>query len=156
MEYGKRTFDLAVMNGHLSTAGRFVLASERMEDLTFETRPLVFHWACKNKRVDVARNIVEHDGTEWKDDDGQTLLHYAADHGNCDLVDVLLSKKADADASDKSGRTLLHFAAELDDRSAFKKATVSTKSLEDPGCANQSVYERLILKYWVVLLTRRV
>ena len=36
LQYGKRTFDLAVMNGHLSTAGRFVLASERMEDLTFE------------------------------------------------------------------------------------------------------------------------
>ena len=32
---------------------------------------------------------------------GRTLLHYAADHGNCDVVDVLLSKKADVNASDK-------------------------------------------------------
>ena len=31
---------------------------------------------------------------------GRTLLHYAADHGNCDVVDVLLSNKADADATD--------------------------------------------------------
>ena len=32
---------------------------------------------------------------------GRTLLHYAAYHGNCDVVDVLLSNKADADATDK-------------------------------------------------------
>ena len=30
----------------------------------------MFHWACKNKRVDVARNVVEHHGTEWKEDVG--------------------------------------------------------------------------------------
>ena len=32
---------------------------------------------------------------------GQTLLHYAAHHGNCDVVDLLLDNKADADALDK-------------------------------------------------------
>ncbi|XP_062505696.1 uncharacterized protein LOC134182316 isoform X2 [Corticium candelabrum] len=167
-------------NGDLSTAGWLVFASERVEDLTVKTRRPVFHWACKNKRVDVARNIVEHHGTEWKGDDGRdaldivavydnvdiadiilkrrlpegndvettvsmsmedvavetrcvvfhwahknsrvdvirkiveqgtevkdrlgrSLLHYAADHGNCDVVDVLLSKKADADATDMDG-----------------------------------------------------
>ena len=32
---------------------------------------------------------------------GRTLLHYAAHHGNHDVVDLLLDNKADADASDK-------------------------------------------------------
>ncbi|XP_062500166.1 ankycorbin-like [Corticium candelabrum] len=189
-DYGKTAFDLAMKKGHMSTAGRLVLASERVEDLTVGTRPLVFLWACKNKRVDVARNIVEHHGTEWKDDDGRdaldivavydnvdiadiilkerllygndvettvsmsmedvavetrcvvlhwahknsrvdvirkiveqgtevkdnlgrTLLHYAAHHGNCDVVDVLLSKKADADASDKVSVATFKFSIEI-------------------------------------------
>ncbi|XP_062500583.1 ankyrin repeat and death domain-containing protein 1A-like [Corticium candelabrum] len=188
--YGRTAFDYAMMEGHMSTAGRLVLASKRVEDLTVETLPLVFHWACKNKRVDVARNIVEHHGTEWKDnygrdaldivavydnvdiadiilkrrlpddndvettvsmsmedvavktrcvvlhwahknsrvdvirkiveqgtevkdDFGRTLLHYAADHGNCDVVDVLLSKKADADASDKVSVATFKYSTEI-------------------------------------------
>ncbi|XP_062505052.1 uncharacterized protein LOC134181801 [Corticium candelabrum] len=74
--------------------------SMSMEDVAVETRCVVFHWAHKNSRVDVIRKIVEQ-GTEVKDRLGRSLLHYAADHGNCDVVDVLLSKKADADASDK-------------------------------------------------------
>ena len=32
---------------------------------------------------------------------GRTLLHYTADRGNCDVVDVLLSNNAYVDASDK-------------------------------------------------------
>ena len=36
LQYGKRPFDLAMRNGHLSTAGQLVLAGERVEDLTVE------------------------------------------------------------------------------------------------------------------------
>ena len=36
LQYVKRPFDLAMMNGHMSTAGRLVLASERVEDLTVD------------------------------------------------------------------------------------------------------------------------
>ena len=44
---------------------------------------------------------------------GRTLLHYAADHGNCDVVDVLLSKKADADSSDKVSIATVNITVEL-------------------------------------------
>ena len=44
---------------------------------------------------------------------GRTLLHYAADHGNCDVVDVLLSKKADADARDKVSVATVNITVEL-------------------------------------------
>ena len=33
---GRTAFDLAMSRGHLSTAGRLVLASKRVEDLTVE------------------------------------------------------------------------------------------------------------------------
>ena len=36
LQYRKRPFDLAMRNGHLSTAGRLVFASKRVEDLTVE------------------------------------------------------------------------------------------------------------------------
>ena len=45
--------------------------------------------------------------------DGQTLLHYAADHGNCDVVDVLLSNKADSDASDKVSVATFKYSIEI-------------------------------------------
>ena len=32
---------------------------------------------------------------------GRTLLHYAAHHGNCDVVDLFLDNNADVDALDK-------------------------------------------------------
>ena len=44
---------------------------------------------------------------------GRTLLHYAADHGNCDVVDVLLSNKADADATDKVSVATFKFSIEI-------------------------------------------
>ncbi|XP_062500368.1 putative ankyrin repeat protein RF_0381 [Corticium candelabrum] len=196
---GKRPFDLAMRNGHLSTAGRLVLAGERVEDLTVETHPLVFHWACKNKRVDVARNIVEHHGTEWKDkygygrdaldivavydnveiadiilksrlshgndvetttrcvvlhwahknsrvdvirkiveqgtevkdDLGRTLLHYAADHGNCDVVDVLLSNKANADATDDYGKRPFHLSVRNGHLSTAVQLVLASEKVED-------------------------
>ena len=36
LQYGRRPFDLTMNNSHLSTAGRLVLAGERVEDLTVE------------------------------------------------------------------------------------------------------------------------
>ena len=44
---------------------------------------------------------------------GRSLLHYAADHGNCDVVDVLLSKKADADARDEVSVVTVNITVEL-------------------------------------------
>ena len=43
---------------------------------------------------------------------GRTLLHYAADHGNC-VVDVLLSKNADADATDKVSVATFKYSIEI-------------------------------------------
>ncbi|XP_062519393.1 uncharacterized protein LOC134194477 isoform X3 [Corticium candelabrum] len=211
--HGRTAFNLAMMNSHWSTAGRLVFASERVEDLTVKTCPPVFHWACKNKRVDVARNIVEHHGTEWKDDDGRdaldivavydnvdiadiilkrrlpdgndvettvsmsmedvavetrcvalhwahknsrvdvirkiveqgtevkdrlgrSLLHYAADHGNCDVVDVLLSKKADADARDEDGNKPFDLAVRRGHMSTANRLFSKMQSVEDVALEN--------------------
>ncbi len=46
-----------------------------------------------------------------KNDNGQTPLHYAAQEGHKDVVEVLLIDKADVNAKDKVGCTPLHVAA---------------------------------------------
>ena len=44
---------------------------------------------------------------------GRTLLHYTADHGNCDLVDFLLRNNADADTSDNVSVATVNIRVEL-------------------------------------------
>ncbi|XP_062508712.1 death-associated protein kinase 1-like isoform X2 [Corticium candelabrum] len=101
---GNTAVDYAVGGGHMSTAGRLVLATQRVEDVRVENCPVVFHWACKSKSVDIARNIIERLGAAWKDGWGRTLLHYAAHYDSRDVVEFLLANKADADASDDDGK----------------------------------------------------
>jgi ankyrin repeat protein len=51
----------------------------------------------------------------WKDSNGQTLLSYAAEYGQKDLVEVLLNlteDKIDVNSSDNKGRTPLSYAVE--------------------------------------------
>ncbi|WP_168194289.1 ankyrin repeat domain-containing protein [Thermodesulfobacterium sp. TA1] len=45
-----------------------------------------------------------------RDDNGKTLLHYAAREGDLNMVKILLAKGADINAKDKDGRTPLHDA----------------------------------------------
>ncbi|XP_062500570.1 GA-binding protein subunit beta-2-like [Corticium candelabrum] len=73
------------------------------EDDTVETQWLKLDKANKNDRVDMIRKIVKQ-GTEEKDKLGRTLLHYAAHHGNCDVVDLFLDNNADVDALDKNSK----------------------------------------------------
>ncbi|MFH1028901.1 MAG: ankyrin repeat domain-containing protein, partial [Pseudomonadota bacterium] len=44
-------------------------------------------------------------------DKGKTALHYAAANGHTDIVNMLIAKGADVDASDREGHTPLMFAA---------------------------------------------
>ncbi|XP_062505761.1 death-associated protein kinase 1-like isoform X2 [Corticium candelabrum] len=101
--FGRTAFDWAMLRDHMSTAGRLVLATQRVEDVTVKSLPRVLHWAYENKRDDVIKTIVKL-GTEMKDDSGRTLLHYAAQYDSRDVVEFLLANKADADASDKDGK----------------------------------------------------
>lgn len=44
------------------------------------------------------------------DEDGLTLLHWAADRGDVAMIEMLATKHADLDAVDHSGQTALHYA----------------------------------------------
>ena len=52
---------------------------------------------------------------------GYTALHYAADKGDEDLVDLLIAHKADPNAADRRRQTPLHIAAEGGEEDIVKK-----------------------------------
>ncbi|KAH0537901.1 myotrophin homolog [Cotesia typhae] len=65
-------------------------------------------WGVKNGDIDQVREFVEKKNINVNEKiDGRTLLHYAADYGQNEVLRYLLDKGADADATDKHGITSL-------------------------------------------------
>jgi ankyrin repeat protein len=48
---------------------------------------------------------------DLRDESGCTALHFAADRGQCEVVELLVSAGSDDNASDEDGLTPLHYAA---------------------------------------------
>jgi ankyrin repeat protein len=83
------------------------------------------HNAIKNGHSKIVKMLMLNGGEiDTKDFHGKQPLHYAAENGNVELVDLLLSKGhskiiamllrtgADVSAQDNSGKTALHYAAQ--------------------------------------------
>ncbi|CRK96858.1 CLUMA_CG009976, isoform A [Clunio marinus] len=63
-------------------------------------------WTVKNGELDDLKSIVDSQNIQINQDiNGRTLLHYAADYGQSDVVSYLISKGADA--LDKHGISAL-------------------------------------------------
>lgn len=45
------------------------------------------------------------------DDEGRSALHWAADEGNVDAIDILIAAGLEVDGQDTDGMTPLHYAA---------------------------------------------
>src|SRR5882762_8112045 len=69
--------------------------------------------AVKDNNLPEVRQLLKNDpGLVFaKDENGFTPLHLAAANGHKDMVDFLLTTKADVNAKDNSGSTPLHQAA---------------------------------------------
>ena len=55
-----------------------------------------------------------------KDEDGYTLLHYAAEEGNLEVAKFLVSKGANAKAKNNDGATPLDLAKECDNKEVMQ------------------------------------
>lgn len=65
-------------------------------------------WTVKNGELDDLKTAIESQNFEINQDiNGRTLLHYAADYGQTEVVDYLISKGADVNALDKHGITAI-------------------------------------------------
>ncbi len=69
-------------------------------------------WACRYRQVNIVRCLLDHGvSLACTPPTGYTPLHAAADSGSDDLVDLLLTYRADPNAATVQGATPLHTAA---------------------------------------------
>ncbi|KAJ8939350.1 hypothetical protein NQ318_005711 [Aromia moschata] len=61
-----------------------------------------FVWAIKNGDLEQVKDIVEK-----KEVDGRPLILYAADYGQADVIEYLISAGADVNSKDKHGITAI-------------------------------------------------
>jgi ankyrin repeat protein len=72
------------------------------------------HDAASNGDLQKVKALLEKDPklvASWEDSKNLTPLHFAVEIGREDIVELLLTNKADVNARDKNGNTPLHFAA---------------------------------------------
>ncbi|XP_064603015.1 LOW QUALITY PROTEIN: myotrophin-like [Liolophura sinensis] len=65
-----------------------------------------FVWSLKNGELEQVRKIVEAKGPEVikkEIENGRMALHFAADYGQTDVMEYLISKGADVNQQDKHG-----------------------------------------------------
>lgn len=75
--------------------------------------------ASLRKTHNLLASLLPTDGLNARDYLGQTPLMLAADHGNGDLVRILIEKRVDLDAQDALGRTALHAAVKANSVTCF-------------------------------------
>jgi hypothetical protein len=79
----------------------------------------IFEAASEGKLHEIQK-LVTRKNVNDKDENGKTLLHYASENGQIDIIKVLINVGAVIDAQDGGGRTSLFLASNAD-----KKETVN-------------------------------
>src|SRR5947208_1959812 len=80
--------------------------------MDFDDERIALSVALAAESADALKELLSHgiDPNTRIDDDGQTLLMYAAMSGNSDLASVLLKFGSDVNATSQGGQTALHIA----------------------------------------------
>lgn len=82
---------------------------QQPEDITKDEDKSSFDWVKENNVEKVKK--LQHREIMAKDENGMTLLHWAADRGHQEIARYLLEQKLDVNARDSEGQTALHYAA---------------------------------------------
>lgn len=82
---------------------------QQPEDITKDEEKNSFDWVKENN-VEKVKKLEPGEIME-KDENGMTLLHWAADRGHQEIAKYLLEQKLDVNARDSEGQTALHYAA---------------------------------------------
>jgi ankyrin repeat protein len=115
----------ASSHGHVKIVEYLISRGHKINWRDEQSGATPIHNAIKNGHSKIVKMLMLNGGEiDTKDFLGKQPLHYAAENGNVDLVDLLLSKGhskiiamllrtgADVTAQDNSGKTALHYAAQ--------------------------------------------
>lgn len=83
-------------------------------------------WAAQNGDVDILKSMIEKVDINAEIKNGRQLLHIAADYGQREVVEFLLSKGAEVNGRDKHGMTPIMAAI-------FEGHTETVKALLEGG-----------------------
>lgn len=89
----------------------FLLASKANASLADQNGNLPIHWAASTGHLNILKSLLAHSDVNAKISTGNTILGIAAANGKTDIVEFLLTQKADANLADDGGSLPLHWAA---------------------------------------------
>lgn len=137
-------------------------AGMRCEILDSEQSPeTALAWACRAGNLEKVKELVNANNVNATDHEGKTLLMFACQFGNEDIVDLLLANGADVNAQTKSaetsylsGQTALFFAIGKEIRCNCPQPRIVKKLLEhgaDPNClVTDEINPRETIQYTTV------
>ena len=110
--YGETALHMALLNGNIDIIR--LLVNEK-GDLIFltDSNKSIAHYAVRSGKINVVKYVVEKSNSSVNEVDGlgNTLLHYACQVNNFEIVDYLLKLGASLHIRNKQGETPLFFAA---------------------------------------------
>ena len=132
---GKTPLMAAAGSGNMDVLQKILQAdAEREKDIdNAKHAPLAY--AIQKKQSDAVDALK--DGSDWSlvDDDGNTLLHLAANAGDASILTEALSHDIDVNARNKKGETALYLAAKNGDTAAIQALLEKSadKTIADNG-----------------------
>ena len=109
--FGETAIHMALLNGNIDIIK--VLVNEKTElNLLTESNRSISHYAVKSGKISVLRFIIEKTNSSVNVTDGlgNTLLHYACQINNFEIVDYLISMGASVHIRNRQGETPLFIA----------------------------------------------
>ena len=109
--FGETALHMALLNGNMDIIKLLISEKTDLTQLTESNRSIA-HYAVKSGKISILKYIIEKTNSNINEVDGlgNTLLHYACQINNFDIVDFLVSMGACVHIRNKQGETPLFFA----------------------------------------------
>lgn len=110
-KYGESALHMAILNGNLDIIKLLITEKTNLKALAENTKS-ISHYAVKSGKIQVLKFIIEkcNNNINEKDDLGNSMLHYACEINNYDIVEYLIKMNASVHVRNQQGETPLFSA----------------------------------------------
>ncbi|GLE09786.1 hypothetical protein PINS_up021642 [Pythium insidiosum] len=137
--------------GDVSMAGAVSMPTVDMSAPEWQVQEDVFHFASTGDVAKIKEALARGSDVDAKDEEGRTMLHWAVDRSQREMVELLLAHHATPDVQDTDGMTPLHYAVNCEDEEMAQllvnggaSADIEDNDGETPlSCATDAIQELL-------------
>ncbi|KAJ0409895.1 hypothetical protein P43SY_005789 [Pythium insidiosum] len=137
--------------GDLSMVGAVSMPTVDMSTPEWQVKEDLFHFASTGDVAKVSEALARGEDVDATDDEGRTMLHWAVDRSQREVVELLLARHASPNAQDSDGMTPLHYAVNCEDEDMTQllvnggaSADIEDNDGETPlSCATEEIQELL-------------